>query len=305
MDAWPLLPPIGCPISNTQVYILNGRGLPVPIGAVGEICIAGAGVANGYLARETLTRERFIPNPFSTYPGARLHRTGDLGCWRSDGTIEYRGRNDRQVKIRGYRIEIGEIEASIARCSGVHEVAVVAREDVPGEKRLLAYVVLDEELSDIEHLRMHLRAGLPEYMVPSALVRVSALPRNANGKLDTRSLPVPGIEAFASTAHEPPCGEIEQALARIWTSLLNLERIGRGNSFFELGGNSLSAVQLILRIREAFGFELDLKAVFEHETLTSLAEHVEMIQQISELRGQVIYRSTSGPSVLAAEEVVP
>ncbi|MGH8297377.1 MAG: non-ribosomal peptide synthetase, partial [Steroidobacteraceae bacterium] len=238
--AWPDLPPIGRPIANTQIYVLDGRMQPVPVGVSGEVYIGGANVARGYLSRPALTAQRFVADPFSLDADARLYKTGDLGRWRADGMLEYLGRNDDQVKIRGYRIELGEIEAQLLRHERVKEAAVVAREDVPGEKRLVAYVTGRGESSPgIEDLRGRLQAVLPEYMVPSVFVVLEKLPLTPSGKLDRRSLPAPELSAYVSHGYEPPRGEVEEVLAGIWQELLHLERVGRNDNFFELGGHSL------------------------------------------------------------------
>ncbi|WP_369981521.1 amino acid adenylation domain-containing protein [Xanthomonas bundabergensis] len=266
---------IGRPIANTQVYVLGAQGEPVPIGVAGEIHIAGAGVARGYLNRPDLTAERFLADPFASDAMARMYRTGDLGRWLPDGTLEYLGRNDFQVKVRGFRIELGEIEARLAACAGVREAVVLAREDVPGDKRLVAYVVAEEGAEpSAMALREALLQVLPEYMVPSAFVTLAALPLTPNGKLDRKALPAPDQAAVASRSYEAPVGEVEQALATIWQELLGLERVGRHDHFFELGGHSLLAVRLVTRVRATLGVELALREVFAQPVLASLARSV-------------------------------
>ncbi|MFN5452028.1 condensation domain-containing protein, partial [Bradyrhizobium sp.] len=260
---------IGRPISNTQIYILDEHGEPVPIGVAGEIYIGGAGVARGYLNRPELTAERFVEDRFSGEAGARLYRTGDLGRWLGDGTIAYLGRNDFQVKIRGFRIELGEIEARLSEQAGVRDVAVIAREDGPGDQRLVAYYVSDAAIG-AEELRGHLAALLPDYMVPSAYVHLERLPLTPNGKLDRKALPAPEGTAFAVQAYEPPQGEIEEAVARIWAELLGVERIGRHDNFFALGGHSLLAVTLVERMRRA-GIAADIRTLFATPSLAALA----------------------------------
>lgn len=260
---------IGRPIANTQVYILDQRAEPVPIGVVGEIYIGGAGVARGYLNRPELTAERFLRDPFGASEEARMYKTGDLGRWRANGTIEYLGRNDHQVKIRGFRIELGEIEARLLQHDAVREVVVVAREDVPGDKRLVAYVV-SENGCDCDGLRAHVKATLPEYMVPSVFVMLGKMPLTLNGKLDRRALPAPGADAYGSRDYEAPQGEVEEILAGIWQSLLRVERVGRRDNFFELGGHSLLIVQLMERLRQV-GLATDLRRVFQSPTLADLA----------------------------------
>ncbi|HEU0078807.1 MAG TPA: amino acid adenylation domain-containing protein, partial [Longimicrobiaceae bacterium] len=246
--------PIGRPGANTRVYVLDAGGEPVPVGVAGELYIGGAGVGRGYLGRAELTAERFVADPFGGEPGARLYRTGDLARWRSDGSIEFLGRNDAQVKVRGYRVEPGEIEARLAEHEAVREVVVLVREDAPGDPRLVAYHVTDDgQPVEVERLREHLRARLPEYMVPAAYVRLERLPLTPSGKLDRRALPAPEGDAYARRGSEAPAGETEAALAEIWSELLKVERVGRWDHFFDLGGHSLLAVQVISRVRQVLG----------------------------------------------------
>jgi amino acid adenylation domain-containing protein len=267
--------PIGRPIANAQIYILDERLQPVPVGVAGELYIGGAGVARGYLNRPELTAERFIKDPFSTQPDARMYKTGDLGRWLPDGKIEYLGRNDFQVKIRGFRIELGEIEAKLSACAGVREAVVLAREDVEGDKRLVAYVVPQSGVTlSASELRDALSRELAEYMVPSAFVTLEALPLTPNGKLDRKALPAPDQSSVASRAYEAPVGEVEQTIAEIWQELLGLERVGRHDHFFELGGHSLLAVRLTARVQEAFDVDVSLKSVFEEPTLSSYSDLV-------------------------------
>ncbi|QPB24417.1 amino acid adenylation domain-containing protein (plasmid) [Rhizobium sp. 007] len=274
--------PIGRPISNTRVYLLDGHGGPVPFGAVGELYIGGAGVARGYLNRPDLTAERFLADPFSDEAGARMYRTGDLARYLPDGNLEFLGRNDDQVKIRGFRIEPGEIAARLCEHAWVREAVVVARQDRAGDKHLVAYVVCGPEAgSDDEDgsglavaLRAHLGGRLPDYMVPSAFVRLSALPLTANGKLDRKGLPAPADDAYARRSYEAPQGGIETALAEIWAELLGVERVGRHDHFFELGGHSLLAVQLLSRLSQAVGVELPLTRLFATPVLSDLAESI-------------------------------
>jgi len=274
-DAYATRVPIGRPISNIQIYILDKHLQPVPIGVAGELHIGGVGVGRGYLKRRELTLERFIPDPFSTDPAARLYKTGDVARWRADGTIEYLGRNDHQVKIRGFRIELGEIETHLLDCPEVKEAVVLAREDAPGEKRLVAYVVPAEPVSpttgpNAEALRAHLKSAVPEYMVPSAFVILAQMPLSPNGKLDRRALPVPEIGAYARQQYEAPQGEVEETLAGIWQSLLRVKQIGRNDNFFELGGHSLLIVQMLESLRRA-GLSAQMHLVFENPTLAGLA----------------------------------
>jgi acyl carrier protein len=271
-------PPIGQPLANTRVYILDENQEPAPVGVAGEIYVGGVGVTRGYWRRSELTAERFVPDPFAETSGARMYRTGDLGRWRGDGNIEFVGRNDHQVKVRGYRIELGEIEASLAGHRAVREVAVVVREDVPGDRRLVAYYTVREEQQGeegleigAEQLRAHVGEKLPEYMVPAAYVRLERMPLTANGKLDRGGLPKPEGEAYGVREYEAPVGEVEEALAEIWSELLGVERVGRKDNFFELGGHSLLAVRVMARLRQQLGLELDLRALYGAVTLASLA----------------------------------
>jgi amino acid adenylation domain-containing protein len=275
---------IGSPIENTRIYILDRNRELVPIGVPGEIYIAGAGVARGYLNRPDLTGERFVTDPFAAELGARMYRTGDLGRWRADATIEYLGRNDHQVKIRGYRIELGEIEAQLTRHEQVKEAVVVAREDVPGDKRLVAYVTFrDAEpvatAVMLEAVRAHAKAALPDYMVPNAFVKLDHLPHTANGKLNRRALPAPELEAYASDRYEAPEGQLEETLASIWRELLRTPRIGRKDSFFTLGGHSLLAMQAIVRIRATLGIDVPMSLLLEHPTLGELSARIEELRQ--------------------------
>jgi amino acid adenylation domain-containing protein len=274
---WPSLPSIGRPIANTQIYILDGQRQPVPVGVPGEIFIGGVGLARGYLNRPELTAQRFIPDPFSGDPHARLYQTGDLGRWQADGTLECLGRNDDQVKIRGFRIELGEIEAQLARHPLVKEAVVVAREDVPGDQRLVVYLTKrDETGPSAEELRAHLKTVLPEHMVPSAFVALERLPLTPSGKLDRRALPAPEISAYASVEYEAPEGETEQALAEIWKELLHVEQVGRRDDFFDLGGHSLLNMRLIARIAVRFAVDLPMASIMEFSTVSELAGLIEV-----------------------------
>jgi amino acid adenylation domain-containing protein len=267
-------PHIGRPVANAQVYILDRHLEPVPVGVCGELYIGGAGVARGYLKRDALTAERFLPSPFADVTGsaARIYKTGDLGSWMSDGTIAYLGRNDFQVKIRGFRIELGEIEASLAACAGVREARVIAREDSPGDQRLVAYLVAASEPAPAAAtLRATLEARLPAFMVPAAYVFLNEFPLTSNGKLDRNALAPPDRDAVAGAAFAPPQGEVETTLCQIWQELLGLDQVGRHDNFFNLGGHSMLAVQLVSRIRTAFAVELPLAALFETPTLCELA----------------------------------
>ncbi|HEX6911548.1 MAG TPA: amino acid adenylation domain-containing protein [Longimicrobium sp.] len=263
--------PLGRPIANTRVYVLDGRGEPVPVGVAGELYIGGDGVAHGYLNRPALTAERFVPDAFGGEPGARLYRTGDLCRWLADGTLEFLGRNDFQVKVRGFRIELGEIEARLAEHEALREAVVLAREDAPGDKRLVAYYVAAEPV-EAEALRRHVGERLPEHMVPAAFVRLEQFPLTPNGKLDRRALPAPDGDAFATRGYEAPAGEMEQALAAAWSEVLGVERVGRRDHFFELGGHSLLAVRMVSRVRRALGLDAALGTVFQRPVLADFAQ---------------------------------
>jgi amino acid adenylation domain-containing protein len=268
--AWPQIVPIGRPIANTSMYVLDAHGEPVPVGVAGELHIGGVQVARGYLNRPELTAERFVRDPFSSAAGARLYKTGDLGRWLPDGNIEYLGRNDFQVKIRGFRIELGEIEARLVACAGVREAVVLAREDQPGDKRLVAYLLADGDI-DQAALRAALQAELPEHMVPAAFVALPSFPLSPNGKLDRKALPAPDAAAVTRREYEAPQGELETALAALWSELLGVERVGRHDHFFELGGHSLLAVQMLGRVQHAMGIEASLRNLFGQPQLAAFA----------------------------------
>ncbi|WP_186069436.1 non-ribosomal peptide synthetase [Burkholderia gladioli] len=265
--------PIGKPIANTRIYLLDAHGQPVPLGAVGELHIGGDGLARGYLNRPELTTERFLDDPFDPRPGARMYRSGDLARYLPDGNIVFLGRNDHQVKIRGFRIELGEIEARLAAHPAVREAVVLALGE-GADKRLVAYVVAEHDEQLIGAIRDHLAAQLPDYMVPTAFVRLDALPLTPNGKLDRRALPAPDQSALFRQAYEAPQGEIESALAEIWATLLDIERVGRHDSFFALGGHSLLAVQLTERLRQR-GLSLAVRDLFQAPVLSALAQRLE------------------------------
>ncbi|MBN3154861.1 phosphopantetheine-binding protein, partial [Pectobacterium brasiliense] len=251
-----------------------------------------------------LTAERFIHDPFSRSPEARMYKTGDLGRWLPDGTLEYLGRNDFQVKVRGFRIELGEIETRLVRCPGVHDAVVIAREDSPGDKRLVAYLRAQPDTAlDPAELRQRLSEELAEYMIPSAFVTLDAFPLTPNGKLDRKALPAPDQSAIATRGYEAPQGELETALARIWQTLLGLERVGRHDHFFELGGHSLLAVQLNARIRAEFLTDIPIVAIFQHPQLSALAEVI-LAAQIHAAWGNDTDALTHDLDSMSAEELM-
>ncbi len=267
--------PIGRPVLNTQLYILDTQLQPVPIGVAGELYVGGVGVGRGYLNQPQLTEKAFINDPFSQTLGARLYKTGDKARYLSDGNIEFLGRIDYQVKIRGFRIELGEIEAILGQHPQVREAVVIAREDQPGNQHLVAYVV-SQEIATHE-LRDYLKQKLPNYMVPAAVVSLETIPLTPNGKVDRRALPAPNIELSLTVNFVSPSTLTQQVLADLWTDLLGLEKVGIHNNFFELGGHSLLATQVISRLRSLFGVELPLRCLFEKPTIADLAESIEEI----------------------------
>ncbi|OCK60431.1 non-ribosomal peptide synthetase [Bradyrhizobium sp. LMTR 3] len=264
--------PIGRPLPNTRTYLLDRFGAPVPLGATGEIYIGGAGVARGYLNRADLTAERFVRDPFIGDANARMYRSGDLGRYLPDGNIAFLGRNDHQVKIRGFRIELGEIEFRIHEHAGVTDAVVLAPRDHSGDPRLVAYVAAKDDGVKRDAgefaaaMRNHLRERLPDYMVPSAFVRLDTLPLTPNGKVDRKALPAPEDDAFARRSFEPPQGETEEIVAKIWTELLGVDRIGRNDHFFELGGHSLLAVRMLERLQR-HSLRADVRALFANPVL--------------------------------------
>ncbi|MCP5292673.1 MAG: amino acid adenylation domain-containing protein [Burkholderiales bacterium] len=263
--------PIGRPIANTRIYLLDSFLHPVPVGVPGELYIGGVGLARGYQNRSALTAGRFIPDPFSEQPGARLYRTGDLARYRADGEIEYIGRTDHQVKIRGFRIELGEIEAVLLQHEQVKEAVAIVREDTADDKRLVAYLVGNESTPDIETIRKHLQTGLPDYMIPTAFVCLDRLPLSANGKLDHRALPAPDANDRLTHEYVAPRNPTEQILAGIWGEVLGVEKVGVHDNFFELGGHSLLVMQVMLRIDTRLRIKLPLRTFFEKNTVATLA----------------------------------
>jgi len=270
-------PSIGRPAADTEVYLLNRALEPVPVAVTAELHIGGAGLARGYLNRPALTAEMFIANPFGPEPGARLYRTGDLARFRPDGQIDFIGRVDHQVKLRGYRIEIGEIEAVLGQHPAVKEAAVVAREDDPGERRLVAYVVSGQGMDlTVTGLRSYLSERLPAYMVPAAFEMMERLPLTANGKIDRRALPAPGQRrADRASSYEAPRTPVEELIADIWAQVLGVEKVGIHDDFLDLGGQSLLATQVMSRVRQTFQVEVPLRRLFEWPTVAGLAACIE------------------------------
>ncbi|MGH3616015.1 MAG: amino acid adenylation domain-containing protein, partial [Pseudonocardia sp.] len=268
------VPPIGRPIWNTRVYVLDAVLRPVPRGAAGELYVAGQGLARGYLNRSGLTAQRFVANPFGT-PGSRMYRTGDLVRWSAQGQLEFAGRVDDQVKIRGFRIEPGEIEALLRQDPNVADVVVIAREDQPGRRRLVAYLVpVNGRVPIASELRALAAGSLPEYMVPSAFMVLGCLPLSPNGKLDRRALPAPEVSGAGHAGYVAPRTRTERALAGIWERLLGMEKVGVEDDFFVLGGDSILSFRALSLIRETFGSELPARAVFDARTVARLAEHL-------------------------------
>jgi acyl-coenzyme A synthetase/AMP-(fatty) acid ligase/acyl carrier protein len=278
--------PIGHPLANTQMYVLDAQSQLVPAGVTGELYIGGRAVARGYLDNETLTNERFVADPFSAEDGARLYRTGDLARWLPDGAIEYLGRNDSQVKIRGFRIELGEIESQLRTLAGVQEAAVLAREDEPGHKRLVAYVVAQDRPADEAALaawqeerandfRRALQGQLPQYMVPTVFVLMAAFPLNSNGKLDRKALPPP--QMLMSGEYVAPRTATELSLAQIWGEVLKRDAssISATDNFFDLGGHSLMIIRLLELIRQQLDGTVSMREIFLASSLAKLSEKID------------------------------
>jgi acyl carrier protein len=264
--------PIGRPVINTAVFVLDDRLGLVPPGVAGELYLAGPGLARGYLGRAALTGERFVACPL-TGPGQRMYRTGDVVRWSADGMLEFVGRADDQVKLRGFRVELGEVESALAGVAGVVQAAVIAREDRPGDRRLVGYVVMaGDARADQSALRAAVAASLPDYMVPSAFVLLDDMPLTTSGKLDRRALPAPDYASLAGQA--APRTPREEILAGIFADVLGIERAGIHDSFFDLGGDSLLVTRLASRVRSVIGMELPIRAVFEDPTVAGIAERL-------------------------------
>jgi hypothetical protein len=270
--------PLGRPLANQALYVLDRRQQPLPLGVPGELVIGGRGVVRGYLHRPELTAERFLPHPFQGAAGGRIYRTGDLARLTEDGMVEFLGRLDHQVKVRGYRIELGEIEAALLASPSVREAVVVAREDVPGDVRLVGYLVAATGATvNASELREQLREHLPEFMVPAHLVVIDAMPQTPNGKIDRKALPAPDVSAAAPAAAEAfvaPSEGIEATIAAIWKDVLKLPQVGTRDNFFDLGGHSLLAVQTHRRLKEALQRELSITDIFRFPTIQSLSAYL-------------------------------
>ena len=267
--------PIGKPISNTQVYLLDSTFQPVPLGEPGELCVAGDGLARGYLNQPELTAEKFVSHPFSDELDARIYRTGDLARYRSDGTIEFLGRVDNQVKVSGFRIELGEIETVLMEHSNVQSAVVIARQDTPGEKKLAAYVVLRGQDGDRNELRTFLQKKLPVYMVPSEFVVLNSLPLSPNGKVDRGALPAPQmVQAEVNKAPASPQTDLEQKIAAIWQRVLCLKQVSVGDNFFDLGGDSLQLLDAHAELQKIVNSSLTIIDLFEYTTISALAKYL-------------------------------
>ena len=282
--------PIGRPIANTQIYLLNSDLQPVPLGVAGELYVGGAGLSRGYLNRPELTAERFVPCPFGTFAGARLYRTGDIARYRPDGAIEYLGRSDHQVKLRGFRIELGEVEAVLNDHEAVKESVALVRQDSPGDPRLVAYVVTSERDGEvINQLRRYMKDRLPDYMVPAVFVQLQKFPLTASGKVDRQALPVPDqSRPVLDEEFVAPRNEIEETIARIWREVLNVERIGIHDNFFDVGGNSLVAMQILANVRNSYDVYLPLHSLFETPTIAGLAQHIELAGQDAQALQEIV-----------------
>jgi amino acid adenylation domain-containing protein len=270
-DTWPVLPPIGRPIDNTSLYLLDKNLQPVPIGVPGEVYIGGVCLAKGYLNRPELTAERFIPNPFVNCAEERLYKTGDLARFLPDGNVDFLARIDNQVKIRGFRVELGEVRSVLGHHPDILEAVVIVRQDAPGTKRLAAYIVLkNAQAHSITSIRRFVAEKLPSYMVPSDFVILDSLPLTPNGKVDYQALPIPTTRPKIEGEFVGPRTPVEELLVKIWAEVLNFNEIGIHDNFFELGGNSLLATQVISKIRKIFQINLPLRIIFETPTISDM-----------------------------------
>jgi amino acid adenylation domain-containing protein/thioester reductase-like protein len=294
---------IGCPITNTEIYILDSHLHPVPVGISGEIYISGEGLARGYLNQSAITSEKFIPHPFSQKPGMRLYKTGDLGKYLNNGNIEFLGRIDNQVKIRGFRIELGEIETALKQYPEVEETVVIAREDIPENKRLVAYVVPQPKSPvTVNELQNFLKDKLPEFMIPSAVVLLKELPLSANGKVDRKALPAPEqVRSNLIGDFVLPRTSVEELLTKIWAEVLKIEKVSIYDNFFELGGHSLLTTQLLAKVKEAFNLDISLRSLLEKPTVAGLSENIEQVSQtevnypLLDLKAETVLDSTIYP----------
>ncbi|HEV2800034.1 MAG TPA: amino acid adenylation domain-containing protein, partial [Pyrinomonadaceae bacterium] len=289
--------PIGSPVRNTQLYVLDAAGRICPAGAAGELYIGGAGVSRGYAGRPDLTAERFVPDAFGTLPGARLYRTGDVVRWRADGRLEFLGRQDQQVKLRGYRIELGEIEAALSTHTGVRQCAVVVAH-VAGAQTLVAYFAGE---ADTAALKEHAAQQLPSYMIPQRFIRLDALPLTTNGKVDRKALPAPDTTEDAAAHYLAPRTPTEEIICNVWAEVLGRERVGVDEDFFTLGGHSLLATQVVSRVRAVFGVEVALRVLFETPTAEALAAEVERLRNAGSSAGVV----RSAPPLVRADRSKP
>lgn len=294
--------PIGRPISNMRLYLLDARMWPVGVGMEGELYIGGTGLARGYLERPDLTAESFVPSPYSDLPGERLYKSGDIARYRFDGQLEFVGRHDAQVKIRGFRIELGEVEVALGQHTSVREAVAVAREDVPGEKRLVAYVVAERgEVFSVSELQNFLKQKLPDYMVPTAFVQLETLPLTPNGKVDRRALPHPEvIRPELNDLYAPPRNELERSITATWQEMLRLEKVGIHDNFFDLGGHSLLMVQTHGKLQQALGREIAVLHMFQYPTISTLAEH---LSQAGDGNGTVSFERSQSRAETRRESV--
>lgn len=280
--------PIGRPVSNTSIYILDGNLQLVPVGVIGELCIGGVQLADGYLNLPGLTSEKFVEHPFIA--GERMYRTGDMARWLPDGNIEFMGRRDDQVKIRGHRIELGEIESVLGQLDGVRQSVVLAREDESGTKQLVAYVVCEWEL-DPSSIRDALGGKLPDYMVPNLYMFLDKIPLTSSGKIDRSALPYPAGASHGNVEYVAPSTNEEMALAAVWESVLGRENIGIRDNFFELGGNSLLAMKLSFAITKAFEIKVDIKIILKYPTIKLQSQYLDIVKSSRE-QGQSINEET-------------